>query len=132
MSPKRILIVDDNKVILETMSMKLTANGYEVITALDGAAAISIVRSEKPDLILLDISLPAGPGGVQWDGFLVLDWLRRSDDVKHIPVIIISRTEPEKYRDRALAAGALAVFHKPVDYPQFLETIRRLFEPAET
>jgi CheY-like chemotaxis protein len=125
-SVKKLLIVDDNKVILETMSMKLTAHGYHVITALDGAEAISTVRNEKPDLILLDIGFPIGSSGVHWDGFLILDWLRRADDTKDIPVIMISRGEPEKNQERALAAGAAALFHKPVDNEKLLETIRGL------
>src|SRR5437899_1528999 len=110
------------------MSMKLTANGYQVITAQDGAAAVSTARKEIPDLILLDIGFPVEPGGVQWDGFLVMDWLRRSDVTKDIPVVMISRTEPERYQDRALAAGALACLHKPVDNQKLLEMVRQVFE----
>ena len=83
MNPKKILVVDDNAIILRTLSMKLKSSGYEVLTATDGAQAVSTVRREKPDLILLDISFPpdvAHGGGVPWDGFLILSWLQRLDD----------------------------------------------------
>src|SRR5438105_2044489 len=66
---KKVLVVDDNKVILKTLSLKLSANGYAIVTAEDGAAAVRAVRSEKPDLILLDVSFPpdvAHGGGVPW------------------------------------------------------------------
>ncbi|MEI9865127.1 MAG: response regulator [Limisphaerales bacterium] len=66
---KRILIVDDNEVILKTVSLKLQGAGYKVVTALDGAEAVAAVRREAPDLILLDISFPPDVGGVEWDGF---------------------------------------------------------------
>src|SRR5690242_5558332 len=67
---KRILVVDDNKVILKAMAMKLKSSGYEVLMAEDGSEAVSTARQQKPDLILLDINFPpdvAHGGGVAWD-----------------------------------------------------------------
>src|SRR5512137_1895069 len=58
MKPKKILIVDDSVVVLKTISQKLTAHGYEAITAEDGGSAVSVVRQQKPDLILLDLWYP--------------------------------------------------------------------------
>ena len=55
---KKILVVDDNEVILKTLSLKLGSAGYSVVTAIDGSAAVACARREKPDLILLDISFP--------------------------------------------------------------------------
>ena len=57
-SPKKILVVDDNEIILKTISLKLQGAGYQVITALDGSEAVAAARKETPDLILLDISFP--------------------------------------------------------------------------
>ena len=124
---KRILIVDDSVVILRTLSMKLKSCGYDVLTAADGGTAVSVVRRERPDLILLDISFPpdvAHGGGVAWDGFLIMDWLRRLDEAKHIPVIIITGGDPEKLKDRALAAGAIGFFQKPINNDDLLASIR--------
>ncbi len=97
MSRKKILVVDDSPLILKLMSLKLTANGYDVITAEDGGTAVSTVRKEKPDLILLDISFPPDVGhggGVAWDGFLIMTWLQRLEEAKHIPIIVITGGEP--------------------------------------
>jgi CheY-like chemotaxis protein len=127
MSRKKILVVDDSHVILKTLSMKLTANGYDVVTAEDGAGAVSTVRKEKPDLILLDLSFPPDVGhggGVPWDGFLLMNWLRRLDEAKHIPILVITGGDPAKCKDRALAAGAAAFFHKPIDNDELLTVVR--------
>ncbi len=128
MSRKKILIVDDSAVIVKTLSMKLTANGYDVVTAEDGASAVSAIRRENPDLLLLDISFPpdvAHGGGVPWDGFLIMEWLRRLEETKGIPVFIITGTDTEKFKTRALALGATNFFPKPVDSNQLLEAIHR-------
>jgi CheY-like chemotaxis protein len=132
---RKILIVDDSVIVLKALSLKLKSKGYDVLTAADGSAAVSTARREKPDLILLDISFPpdvAHGGGVAWDGFLIMDWLRRMDEVKDIPIIIITGGDPEKLKDRSLAAGATAFFHKPLDNDELLGVIRKtLGEDAE-
>ena len=77
------------------------ASGFEVITTNEGALAVNIVRCEKPDLILLDICFPPDVGhggGVPWDGFLILNWLRRMDEAVHTPVFIITGEDLSKYR----------------------------------
>jgi CheY-like chemotaxis protein len=128
MKRKKILVVDDSLVILKTVSMKLAANGYDVVTAEDGSAAVSAVRKEKPDLILLDLSFPpdvAPGGGVAWDGFLIMNWLRRLEEAKNIPIIVITGGDPVKNKDRALAAGAANFFHKPIDNDGLLAVIQQ-------
>ena len=128
MSQKKILIVDDSPIILKTLSMKLKSHGYAVLTAEDGATAVSTVRLERPDLVLLDISFPpdvAHGGGVPWDGFLVMSWLQRMEEAKGIPVIIITGGDPA-LKDRALKAGAVDFFHKPIQNEELLAKIRSL------
>jgi CheY-like chemotaxis protein len=128
MHGKKILIVDDSQVDLRMLSLKLNANGYEVLRAEDGASAVSTARREKPDLILLDISFPpdvAHGGGVPWDGFLILNWLRRLEEAKDIPVIFISGKERSKTESRALQAGAVRYFQKPVNCDDLLTTIQK-------
>ena len=137
MSRKKILVVDDSVLILKLMSMKLTAHGYDVITVEDGGSAVSAVRTEKPDLILLDLSFPpdvAHGGGVAWDGFLIMTWLQRMEEAKHIPIIVITAGDPAKFKDRALAAGAVSFFHKPIDNDELLTVIRNTLaeKPAAT
>jgi CheY-like chemotaxis protein len=128
MDSKKILVVDDDAVVSRRLSVKLKSCGYSVLTAVDGSEAVSTARQEKPDVIVLDITFPpdvAHGGGVAWDGFLIIQWLRRLDEGKNIPIIVITGGDAAKYKDRALAAGALAFFHKPVDDEELLETIRK-------
>src|SRR2546423_8003749 len=102
MNGKKILIVDDSAVISKSLSITLNSNGYEVLVAADGSEAVGIVRREKPDLILLDINLPPDVGhggGIAWDGFLIMDWIKRIDEAKHTPFIIITGDDPAKSQD---------------------------------
>jgi len=122
---KKILIVDDDAVILNTTSMKLNARGFAVVTAMGGPSAISAVRNEKPDLILLDISLPPNVGAVAWDGLLIISWLRRLEETRHIPIIVITGGDPMEYKNRSLAAGAMGFFHKPIDHTDLISVIER-------
>ena len=134
MNAKKILVVDDNVVILKTISMKLTAQGYDVCTAEDGAGAVGAVRRAKPDLILLDLSFPpdvAHGGGVPWDGFLIMEWLRRLEEAKGIPIIVITGGDPVKYKARALAAGAASFFHKPINNDELLTVIHKTLEESQ-
>lgn len=133
MNQKKILIVDDNAIIIKTLSFKLKSSGYNVLSALDGSEAVSITRREKPDLILLDINFPpdvAHGGGVPWDGFLIIDWLRRIDEVKMIPVIIITGGDAAKYKERSLKAGAVAFFQKPINPQELLTAIHQALDEA--
>jgi CheY-like chemotaxis protein len=128
MNRNKILIVDDNRVVVKALSMKLKANGYDVIAAEDGSEAVSAARKQKPDLIILDISFPPDVGhggGVPWDGFLIMEWLRRMDEAKSIPVIIMTSGDPEKYKEKALTAGAVSFFQKPVNNDELIAAIRK-------
>jgi CheY-like chemotaxis protein len=121
---KKILVVDDNEVIVKTISVKLKSAGYETLTALDGAEAVSIVRKERPDLIVLDISFPPDIDGVPWDGFRIMEWLHRVDESKKIPIIVITGGTGEKDKERAMANGAVAFFNKPIDHDDLLKLVR--------
>jgi two-component system response regulator AtoC/two-component system nitrogen regulation response regulator NtrX len=129
MSGKKILIVDDSKIVLRALSMKLQSSGYEVLTAEDGSEAVSIARRARPDLILLDISFPpdvAHGGGVAWDGFLVMEWMKRLEEAQNIPVMIITGGDPVEYQARAMAAGAVRFFIKPIDTEELLNSVHEV------
>jgi two-component system cell cycle response regulator DivK len=124
-SQKKILVVDDNEIVLKTFSMKLQSSGYQAFTALDGAEAVAMVRKIRPDLVLLDISFPPDVSGMSWDGFRIMDWLRRVDDTHKVPIIIVvSGVLEEKCKQRALDSGAVAFFSKPVNFDELLKVIR--------
>ncbi len=125
MSNKKILIVEDDPDVRHGMHVRLKANNYDVIFAVDGLAGIAEARKQMPDLILLDLGLPAG------DGFSVLDRLRAIDSLSLVPVIVVSARDRSANMDRALKAGAKAFLQKPVDNAELLAVIRKaLKEPA--
>ncbi|HWF20323.1 MAG TPA: response regulator [Verrucomicrobiae bacterium] len=125
---RKILVVDDNKVVLKAFELKMKNLGFTVLTALDGPAAVSCARHEKPDVIVLDINFPpdVGSTGLQWDGFTILLWMRRFQDAANIPVIIITSGDPSKFKDKAMTAGAVAFFQKPIDNEDFIMALRRV------
>jgi DNA-binding response OmpR family regulator len=131
MNRKKILIVDDNEVILKTLTFKLKSE-YDVTTAQDGSEGVSAARMLKPDLILVDIGFPAEFSSVQWDGFRIIQWLRRMDETMNTPIFIITGHKADKYKDRALAEGAAAFFQKPIDNEQLLATIRETLSKNPT
>ncbi len=118
MNEKKILIIDDDQHLQLGLSARLRARGYRVTCAADAISAITVARKELPDLIILDLGLPAG------DGFLVLERMRDLADLAAIPVIVLSARDPADNKKRALDAGAVAFFQKPPDNHEFLGAIR--------
>src|ERR1035437_6674290 len=121
---KKILVVDDNEIVIKTIVLKLQGAGYQVITAMDGSEAVAMARKEKPDLILLDISFPPDVGGVPWDGFRIMEWFHRLDTAKKIPIIVITGSEDPKTKERATSDGAVAFFQKPLEHDYLLKVVR--------
>ena len=125
MGNKKILIVDDNPYVRRGMCVRLTANGYDTFFAGDAIAAIAEARKHQPDLIILDLGLPAG------DGFVVMQWLKAIPALDQIPIIVISARDVRENGPRVLKAGAKAYLQKPVNTSEFLAAIRlALGEPA--
>jgi CheY-like chemotaxis protein len=123
-SGKVILVVDDNEIVIKTISLKLQGAGYKVLSAMDGTEAVSMVRKESPDLILLDLTFPPEIMGIPWDGFRIMEWFGRLENAKKIPILVITGNEDPKTRERATQAGAVAFFPKPLDHDKLLKVIR--------
>jgi DNA-binding response OmpR family regulator len=122
----KILIVDDDPDLRTALRVRLRANRYETVSAVDGYSAISQAYKEKPDLIILDIGLPAG------DGFVVLDRLHKNPELADIPVIVLTARDPDSTERKALEMGACAFFQKPADNGALLGVIRaRLAQNSE-
>ena len=79
---------------------------------------------EAPDLILLDISFPPSVGGVEWDGFRIMEWFHRLETIKKIPIIFITGSEDPRSKERATQSGAVAYFQKPLEHDYLLKVIR--------
>jgi CheY-like chemotaxis protein len=122
---KTVLVVDDDPVFLKAATMKLESEGYNVITALEGAEAIQAARKTKPDLLVLDVNLTRDVAGVPWDGFSVIAWLRRFEDMKNIPVVIATSGDPANLAKKAFSAGASAFYHKRMDPRQLIALVSR-------
>ena len=117
MTKTTILVVDDNPTVRKGLSIRLRANGYEVLFAEDAISATAALVTERPDLVILDLGLPCG------DGFVVMERLQKNDRLANIPVIVLTGRELADNRDRALQAGAAAFFQKPVDDGPLLSAI---------
>jgi DNA-binding response OmpR family regulator len=96
----KILFIEDESALQETFGDLLSREGYEVIKALDGDSGLRLAKSEKPDLILLDLILP------RMNGFEVLEGIRKEDDIKDIPVIILTNLESAGDVQKAIEFGA--------------------------
>jgi DNA-binding response OmpR family regulator len=121
---KKILIVDDDPDVTLGMHLRLKANHYDTYFAADGSSSVSEARKYQPDLIVLDLGLPAG------DGYLVMENLKKVPSLAHIPVIVVSARDLDANEERVLTAGAKAFLQKPVDNAVLLAIIRReLSEP---
>lgn len=134
MNRKKILIVDDDAIVARRLARTLRDNHYDTSIAVDGGGAVSTARNEKPQLIILDITFPpdvAHGGGVAWDGFLIMDWLRRIDEAKNIPIIVITGSPQKKFQEQASAKGAVAFFQKPIDEKELMAVIKRTIGEGE-
>jgi DNA-binding response OmpR family regulator len=116
----RILLVEDEEAMVKAVRIRLEANEYKVMTALDGSEGLSKARREKPDLIILDVMLP------RMDGFKICRMLKYDERYKKIPIIMLTaRTQKSDYM-RGMEMGADAYLTKPFKSAELLDTIKEL------
>ena len=113
----KILYVEDNEDNVYMLSMRLKRKGHEIVIAWDGQQGIDMAISEKPDLILMDLSLPI------MDGWAAAQKLKSNDATKRIPIIALSAHAMQEHKDRALEAGCDDYDTKPVDIKRLLGKI---------
>jgi len=116
---KRILIVEDNELNMKLFNDLLEAHGFETLKTRDGMEALTIARSERPDLILMDIQLP------EVSGLDVTGWLKEDEDTAHIPVVAVTAFAMKGDEERIRRGGCEAYLSKPISVSKFLETVRR-------
>ena len=117
---KKILVVEDEESLLKLQSILLTIKGYKVEGVMDGQAALEVVETMKPDLILLDIMLP------KIDGFQVCRQVKANEATRHIPVIMLTAKKSMEDRIMGKRAGADMYITKPYKSSMVIETIQRL------
>ncbi|HTZ57377.1 MAG TPA: response regulator [Acidobacteriaceae bacterium] len=122
MGNKKILIVDDDPDVLKSMHIRLKANHYDTFFAADAISCIAEARKTQPDLVILDLGLPAG------DGFLVMERMKAVPALASIPIIVVSARDVRLNQQRALQAGAKAFLQKPVNNSELLAVIRQALE----
>ncbi len=122
----KILVIDDNPVIQRAVYLMFRDRGYKVLMSGDIADALSVVRYEHPQLILIDINFPTDHSLIEpSDGFSATEWLHQIPEAKNLPVIIISSSTAEESEPRALAAGAVAFLQKPFDAEKLFALVKK-------
>ena len=117
---QKILLVEDNEMNRDMLSRRLQRRGYSVVNAEDGEKGLLLARSEAPDLILMDISLPV------MDGWEVTRLLKANPSTRHIPIIALTAHAMVSDREKAIAAGCDEYDTKPVDFGRLSEKIENL------
>jgi two-component system, cell cycle response regulator DivK len=120
----KILLVEDDVMNREMIARYLTSEGYQVISAGDGANAVLLARKELPDLILMDMGLPI------LNGWQATYRLKTAADTRGIPVIALTAFAMSEDRAKCLAVGCQAFESKPVNFDRLLTTIRQLLAPG--
>jgi CheY-like chemotaxis protein len=122
---KTVLLVDDDNTILLGTGVRLKSMGYTVYTAKDAISAVSAVRKNSPDVVILDISLPAG------DGFTVFDRLQTLTGSASTPIIFITASAAPALRLQAKKMGASGFLKKPFDATQLADAIEMALSPGD-
>ena len=113
----KILYVEDNEDNVYMLSRRLKRKGFEIVIAVDGEQGVEMASSEKPDLILMDLSLP------KMDGWTATKLIKSNEKLKSIPIIALSAHAMEEHKQRALDSGCNDYDTKPVDINRLLSKI---------
>jgi len=120
----KILIVDDEATFIKLAQLKLESSGYEVITAEDGKEGLKKAKSEKPDLIILDVVMP------EMNGYQVCRLLKNDAQYKKIPIILFTGKVQDKFEIVGSKVGANATIRKPFDLAYILAVIEKLLKKS--
>ena len=118
----KILIIEDEADVIKMLRKRLADNGYETLTADNAGEGMKLVLSDKPDMILLDLKLPAG------GGLSILRSLKMSAETRDIPVIVITGMKKEEVKNFAMREGAAGYIEKPYDPQVLMATIRTILQ----
>ena len=117
---KKIVIIDDDRLIRKLLTVGLSLRGYECLVAENGEAAQSVILSNPVDVIMVDLMMPF------MDGLSFLHWLRGTANVK-VPVLVLtSAATNEEVQHQVMDAGASGIAHKPIDIESIAQELRRI------
>jgi two-component system cell cycle response regulator DivK len=116
--PKTVLIVEDNDLNMKLFNDLLEAHGYLTLKTASGTEALELVKSHRPDLVLMDIQLPEVSGEV------VIQWIKGDETIKHIPIVAVTAFAMKGDEDRILSKGCEAYLSKPISIAKFIETVK--------
>ena len=122
--PKTVMIVEDNELNMKLFHDLLDAHGYATVQTRNGLEALSLSRTHRPDLILMDIQLP------EVSGLEVTKWLKQDESLRRIPVIAVTAFAMKGDEERILQGGCEGYISKPISVPHFLETIALYIGPS--
>jgi two-component system, cell cycle response regulator DivK len=121
----KILLVEDNEMNRDMLSRRLERKGYQIVMAVDGGAGVEMATSEKPDLILMDMSLPV------LNGWEATRQIKANPGTKAIPVIALTAHAMATDREKALEAGCEDYDTKPIELPRLLEKMETLLKKTQ-
>ena len=110
--PTTVLVVEDFEETRSILRLLLEMSGYRVAVATNGQQAIEVARQERPNLILMDLSLPV------MDGLAATRLIREDPELRQVPIVAITAHDTAEYRDRAFTAGCSEYLTKPIDFGQ--------------
>ena len=122
----RILIVEDNEENRDALTRRLERRGFEVLIAVDGNAGVEKAKSEKPDLILMDMNMP------ELDGWEATRQIKAEPSLRDVPVIALTAHAMTGDRERALEAGCTDYHTKPIEFPKLLAQIETVLRGRPT
>ncbi|MEK7067324.1 MAG: response regulator [Patescibacteria group bacterium] len=121
----KILFVEDEPNLQRVLSKAFEKEGFSILQAYDGERGLQLARDAKPDLILLDLILP------KKDGFTVLTELKKANDTKNIPVVVLTNIDKNEDIERVLGLGALTYLVKTnYDLKDIIQKVKKILEPA--
>jgi DNA-binding response OmpR family regulator len=119
---KKILIIEDEQDVARLLAVRLRSVGYEVVIAVDAALGVRLAHRENPDLIILDLMLPAG------GGLSVLENLRLSAHFRDTPIIILTGIKDEEYKNKVMEKGVDGYFEKPYNSDELINAIKDILK----
>jgi len=122
MEKKKILIIEDEEDVAKLLVARLKTTDYESAVACDGYQGVEFAHKENPDLIIMDLMLPAG------DGLTVLKNIRLSGHTREIPIVVLTGIKDEKYKKKVIDEGVEAYLEKPYEPDTLITTIQNILK----